>query len=230
VIEEDLDEVRGIAEDAMLIAGVHPLSLALLKPPGDHGADIVVGEGQVLGSYPNFGGPLLGVFACLQKHVRKMPGRVIGITNDADGGRAFCMTLQMREQHIRREKATSNICSNESLMAIASAVYMSILGRNGMRRVANECVVRTHEAMRRISSLDNFLAPAFAAEHFNEFVVKPNVPYDTVHRHLLDAGMHGGLPLKSHFPELGESALFAFTEAHTTSDIDRLVQVLESIE
>lgn len=227
---EDLEDVRYASKDAILIIGVNPISLGLLKPPSEYGADIVVGEGQILGSYPNFGGPLLGVFACLQRHVRKMPGRVIGITNDADGERAFCMTLQTREQHIRREKAASNICSNESLMAIASAVYMSILGRNGLGRVANDCVVRTREAMRRIGALDNLEAPAFTAEHFNEFVVKSKIPYDTIHRHLLDAGLHGGLPLESHFPELGESVLFAFTEVHTVSDIDRLVSVLEGIE
>ena len=229
VIEDGLDAVKDVSGDAMLIAGVNPISLALLKPPGDHGADIVVGEGQMLGSYPSFGGPLLGIFACLQKHVRKMPGRVIGITDDADGKRAFCMTLQTREQHIRREKATSNICSNESLMAIASAVYISVLGRNGLRKIANECVARTKEVARRIGTLDDYLAPAFASEYFNEFVVRSKISYDAVHKHLLHSGIHGGLPLKSHFPELEESALFAFTEVHTTSDIDRLVWALEGV-
>jgi glycine dehydrogenase subunit 1 len=229
IIEDELDAVRDAAGDAILIVGVNPISLALLKPPGDFGADIVVGEGQMLGSYSSFGGPLLGIFACLQGHVRKMPGRVIGITEDADGERAFCMTLQTREQHIRRERATSNICSNESLMAIASAVYMSVLGRNGLRRVAGECVSRAREAARRVASLDDFLAPAFAAEHFNEFVVRSKVSYDSVHRHLLRSGVHGGLPLKPHFPELEESALFAFTEVHAPNDIDRLVWALEGV-
>ncbi|MFQ5910942.1 MAG: aminomethyl-transferring glycine dehydrogenase subunit GcvPA [Thermoplasmata archaeon] len=230
VIEDKVDAVKSVAKDAILIVGVNPISLALLKSPGDHGADIVVGEGQLLGSYPSFGGPLLGIFACLQRHVRKMPGRVIGITTDADGERAFCMTLQTREQHIRREKATSNICSNESLMAVASAVYMSLLGRSGLRRVANECIIRTRQAMGRMGSLDNFLAPAFAGEHFNEFVMKSKVSYDAVHRHLLDSGVHGGLALKSQFPELEESAIFAFTETHSTSDIDRLVWALEGVK
>lgn len=229
VIEDDVEAIKDAAKDSILIVGANPISLALLRPPSDYGADIVVGEGQLLGSYPNFGGPLLGIFACLQKHVRKMPGRVVGITLDADGERAFCMTLQTREQHIRREKATSNICSNESLMAVASAVYISVLGRNGLREVANECVIRARHAMRRIGSLSNFLAPAFAAEHFNEFVVKSKVPYDAVHNYLLDSGIHGGLPLKPYFPELEESALFAFTETHTTSDIDRLVWALEGV-
>ncbi|MFQ6107595.1 MAG: aminomethyl-transferring glycine dehydrogenase subunit GcvPA [Thermoplasmata archaeon] len=229
VIEDECEAVRDIARDRILIVGVNPISLALLKPPGDYGADIVVGEGQILGSYPSFGGPLLGIFACLQKHVRKMPGRVIGVTTDADGERAFCMTLQTREQHIRRERATSNVCSNESLMAVASVVYMSLLGRNGLRKVANECVINTRRAMTRIGSLDHFLVPVFAAEHFNEFVMKSKISYGSVHRHLLDSGVHGGLPLKSHFPELDESALFAFTEMHTTSDMDRLVWALEGV-
>jgi glycine dehydrogenase subunit 1 len=229
IIEDELDAVREAAGDAVLIAGVNPISLALLKPPGDFGADIVVGEGQMLGSYPSFGGPLLGIFSCLQKHVRKMPGRVIGLTEDADGERAYCMTLQTREQHIRREKATSNICSNESLMAIASAVYMSVLGRDGLRRVANQSVLRAREAMKRIGSLDDFLVPAFAGEHFNEFVVRSKVSYAIVHKHLLQSGIHGGLPLKPHFPELEESALFALTEVHAPDDIDRLVWALEGV-
>src|SRR2546428_2824086 len=131
--EEDLEEIRSIAP-SLLIVGANPLSLAVIKAPGDLGADIVIGEGQPLGNAVNFGGPLIGVFACKEEHVRKMPGRIIGLTKDAEGERAFCMTLQTREQHIRRERAMSNICTNETLMAVTSAAYIAVLGPSGLRR------------------------------------------------------------------------------------------------
>jgi len=225
---ERIEEIREIAP-SVLIVGVNPLSLAVTRPPGDFGADIVIGEGQGLGNAVAFGGPLLGVFACREEHVRRMPGRVIGMTRDAEGRRAFCMTMQSREQHIRREKAMSNICTNETLLAVASAAYVSVLGANGLRRVASENIERARALAGRIAKVGGFHAPAFTGAHFNEFVVRSEVSYEHVHRSLLARGVHGGLSLESHFPELGHAALFATTETHRPADYDRLVAALESV-
>src|SRR2546426_123028 len=174
--EEDLEEIRSIAP-SLLIVGANPLSLAVIKAPGDLGADIVIGEGQPLGNAVNFGGPLIGVFACKEEHVRKMPGRIIGLTKDAEGERAFCMTLQTREQHIRRERAMSNICTNETLMAVTSAAYIAVLGPSGLRRVALENVRRAKRLAERIDPLESFEAPAVPGAHFNEVGVRSQVPY-----------------------------------------------------
>jgi glycine dehydrogenase subunit 1 len=225
---EHLKEIREIAP-TVLIVGANPLSLAVARPPGDFGADIVIGEGQPLGNAMAFGGPLLGIFACREEHIRRMPGRVIGMTRDADGRRAFCMTMQSREQHIRREKAMSNICTNETLLAVASAAYMSVLGANGLRRVATENIERARTLAARIAKVAGFHAPALRGTHFNEFVVRGEVPYEHVHRSLLSRGVHGGLSLEKHFPELGHAALFATTEMHRPADYDRLVAALETV-
>jgi glycine dehydrogenase subunit 1 len=226
--QEDLADIRSIAP-SLLIVGANPLALAVTKAPGDLGADIVIGEGQPLGNAVNFGGPLIGIFACRQEHLRKMPGRVIGLTRDAEGRRAFCMTLQTREQHIRRERAMSNICTNETLMAVASAAYVAVLGANGLRELAIDNIRRARSLAERIDPLEGFEAPAFPGAHFNEFVVRSEHSWDRVHRALLAAGVHGGLPLGRHFPELGESALFATTEVHSEADYERLLDALETI-
>ncbi len=226
--EEDLAEIRSIAP-SLLIVGANPLALAVTKAPGDFGADIVIGEGQPLGNAVNFGGPLIGVFACREEHLRKMPGRVIGLTKDADGRRAFCMTLQTREQHIRRERAMSNICTNEALMAVISAAYIAVLGADGLRRVALDNLRRAKRLAERIDALEAYEAPIFPGAHFNEFVVRAEKPWRKVHEGLLHAGVHGGLPLREHFPELGETALFATTEVHTDADYDRLIAGLEAV-
>jgi glycine dehydrogenase subunit 1 len=199
------------------------------KPPGEFGADIVIGEGQPLGNAVNFGGPLVGIFACTEEHMRKMPGRVIGLTRDVEGRRAFCMTLQTREQHIRRERAMSNICTNETLMAVVSAAYVAVLGPRGLRKVALENIRRAKQLAERIDPLESFEAPVFPGGHFNEFVVRSEIPYARVHRALLAAGVHGGLPLTARFPELGEAALFATTEVHTVADYERLLGALEGV-
>jgi len=225
---ERLDEIRD-SVSSLLIVGVNPLSLAVARPPGDFGADIVIGEGQALGNAVAFGGPLLGIFACREDHIRRMPGRVIGMTRDAEGRRAFCMTMQSREQHIRREKAMSNICTNETLLAVASAVYMSVLGANGLRRVATENIERARTLAARIAKVGGFHAPAFSGPHFNEFVVRTEVPYEHVHRSLLARGVHGGLSLETHFPELGHTALFATTEMHRPADYDKLAAAMEMV-
>ena len=227
--QEQLQEIRDLVGARVLVVGVNPLAQAVVRPPGDFGADIVIGEGQILGNAVNFGGPLLGIFACRQEHVRKMPGRIIGLTKDANGRRAFCMTLQTREQHIRRERAMSNICTNESLLAVASAAYVAILGAKGLRRVAAECIEKARDLARRIDALDGFAAPLFRGPHFNEFTVRHRGGYEGVHRSLLEKGIHGGSRLTLQLPELRDAALFAVTERHTQADLDRLIDALGSI-
>lgn len=230
VLEDDFDEVRRLSEGKVLVVGVNPLSLAVLKPPGEYGADIVVGEGQPLGLPMNFGGPLLGIFACSKEHLRKMPGRIVGLTQDKNGKRAFCLTLQTREQHIRREKATSNICTNESLCALASASYILLLGGRGLQRLALKNMELAKELTERINKVDGFEAPIFKAHHFNEFAARCDKDWSEINGHLIKQGIHGGLPLKTQFPELGNAALFAATELTDKEDIDRLISALEMIK
>ncbi len=231
--EENAQAIGEITHDmkALYIVGVDPISLGLLKAPGKYGADVVVGEGQPLGSHMSYGGPLLGIFACNHDNaiIRQMPGRIIGVTETiADKRRAYVMTLQTREQHIRREKATSNICSNEALCSVAGAVYLSLLGPNGLRDLAETCTSRAHYAIRRINDLEGVKAPHFNAYHFKEFTVQYERKRATeVNRTLLLYGYQGGKPLKGEFPELGESALFCVTEMHTKKDIDGLVAAIK---
>ena len=236
-IEEGVEAIGEVAHDskALFIVGVDPISLGLLKPPGDYDADIVIGEGQPLGNHMNFGGPLLGIFACKDqpRMIRQMPGRLIGMTETLEGSkRAFAMTLQTREQHIRREKATSNICSNQALCALASAVYLSLLGPKGMRELSEVVASRARYAMRRIGELPGVRAPVFNSFHFKEFTVKFRTKsVSETHLSLLDRGIHGGKSLVNEFPELEETALYSVTEMHTKRDIDRLVTVLgEALE
>mgnify|MGYP000315351774 FL=1 len=233
-VEENVDAISEVAHDAgaLLIVGVDPISLGLLRPPGDYGADIVVGEGQPLGNHMNFGGPLLGIFACRgdPKMIRQMPGRIIGMTTTVDGSeRGFVMTLQTREQHIRRERATSNICTNQALCAVAAAVYLSLLGPNGLRELAELITSRAHYAMRRIGELTGVRAPIFSSYHFKEFTVSFEKSVEEVNRGLLARGIHGGKSLIEEFPELGETALYCVTELHSKEDIDLLVSALEEV-
>ncbi len=227
-LEEQLGEIRA-ATDVPLVVGINPIAQAILKKPADFGADIVIGEGQALGNAVNFGGPLLGIFATRQEHVRRMPGRVIGLTKDAEGHRAFCMTLQTREQHIRREKAMSNICTNESLLSVASAAYMAVLGSNGLRRAAVDSMRKARDLAAAIRAIPGFEAPIFKGPHFNEFTVRHEGGYEAVHRTLLAKGLHGGTPHARHLKELGDFALFAVTERHTKAELDRLLEALRSV-
>ncbi len=213
--------------DVALVVGTDPISLGVLKAPGDYGADIAIGEGQSLGAPMNFGGPLLGIFACRQEHVRKMPGRVIGMTKDADGERAFCMTLQTREQHIRRSKATSNICTNEALMAVAASAYLSVLGKEGLQTLAKANISRARRLADLIDELDGYDSPIFDARHFNEFVIKTPTRPEKVNKLLLRKGIIGGLPLQKHVPRLSDHILLCTTEMHSDGDQDRLVAALK---
>lgn len=229
VFDDNVVDIRNIVKNALLIVGVNPLSLAILRPPGEYGADIVVGEGQPLGNPMNFGGPTLGIFACKEELVRKMPGRLIGLTKDSKGRRAFCMVLQTREQHIRREKATSNICSNEALCAVAAAVYISTLGREGLEEVARINIWKAKKLCEEIDRIAGFKAPLFNSPHFNEFVVKVPIDPVTLNKKLLNDGIQGGYPLKKDFPELGNSMLFAVTEKCTDEDEIKLITALKKI-
>ncbi|MEM0218080.1 MAG: aminomethyl-transferring glycine dehydrogenase subunit GcvPA [Desulfurococcaceae archaeon] len=235
VLEPHVKAVGEIAHDrkALLITGVYPVALGLVKSPGEVGADIAVAEGQPLGIGLNYGGPYLGVFATRfdMNLVRQMPGRIIGLTVSKTGERSFAMILQTREQHIRREKATSNICTNEALMAIAAAVYLSMLGKNGVVKLAEVNYYRAHYAWIKLKKA-GFNVEVFKGEFFNEFPVSFNetgLRYQYIHDELLKRGIHGGLYIGDYYPELGETALYAFTELHFKEDIDKLVDALVEI-
>ncbi len=228
ILSEKVKETSEIAKEKgkILIVGIDPIALGAIKPPSEFDADIVIGEGAYLGNPVGFGGPSLGIFATRKKYLMKTPGRLIGMGKDVEGKRAFLMILQAREQHIRRHRATSNICTNEALCAIASAVYMSLLGKNGMRKLAKLNIYLGQKLAKMINSLEGFRAPYFPGFHFNEFVVySEEDPYE-VHERLLSRGVHGGLILKPHFPDLDHHALYATTEMHTEADYRRLILAL----
>jgi glycine dehydrogenase subunit 1 len=214
------------AVGALLIVAANPVALGLLKPPGAMGADIVVGEGQGLGAGLNFGGPYLGFFATKMEHVRRMAGRLVGQTVDAEGKRGFVLTLSTREQHIRREKATSNICTNEGLVALAAAVYMAALGKCGMRRVAELCYHKAHYAAEQIAGLKGYTVLQ-DQPFFNEFVVRCPRPVAEVNRRLLqDWGIIGGYDLGRDYTHLKKHMLLCVTEMNTREEIDTLVEAL----
>ena len=229
-IETQVDEIGSEAHDngALFMVGVDPTSLGVLRPPGDYGADVVIGEGQPLGNPQNFGGPLLGIFACRGdlRSVRQMPGRIVGLTTTLDESRlGYCMAMQTREQHIRREKATSNICTNEALCAVASAMYLALLGPNGMRELGEMIAFRASYAIRLLSSIAGVRVPIFRSAHFKEFTVnfeETGFQVRDVNEELLKHGIQGGKDLSLDFPELGQTALYCVTEMHTKSSIDRL--------
>src|SRR5690606_3705576 len=217
---------RGVG--ALYVAVVEPVSLALLQPPGAYGAHIAVGDGQPLGNALSFGGPSVGFFAIRQELLRRMPGRIVGQTVDAEGRRAFVLTLQTREQHIRRERATSNICTNEALNALAAAVYLALLGPRGLREVAQLSLQKAHYLYERLRAVRGIQVP-WEAPFFQEFVVRLPADPEEINRRLLDAGIIGGLPLGRYYPELADSMLLCVTEARTREEMDRLVDVLEQL-
>jgi len=236
-LETQVKAISEIAHDAgaLCIVGVDPTSLGVLEAPGNYGADIVVGEAQPLGNPMNFGGPLIGLFACRgdMRLIRQMPGRIIGMTTTKDGSRrGFCMALGTREQHIRREKATSNICTNEALCAVAAAVCMALLGPKGLRELGETILYKSHYAMKRLNSISGVKAPLFKAPHFKEFVAnfdESGLSVEQIHKAVLKRGVHGGKPLVGEYPELGQSMLLCVTEVHTKKDIDRLVDAVREV-
>ena len=210
------------AAGALKIVSVDPMSLGMLKPPGEYGADVVTAEGQSLGVAQSFGGPYVGLFACKSKHLRQMPGRIVGQTVDSQGRTGYVLTLQTREQHIRRERATSNICTTESLVALATTVYMAALGKQGMRDIANLCYHKAHYAARQISQIKGFRLSS-TAPFFREFTVScPTSPAE-INKHLLGKAIIGGLDVSSKVPN---GMLFCVTEVNTRADIDKLVKEL----
>lgn len=216
------------AAGALLSVAVNPLALAIFTPPGQFGADIVTGEGQLLGIPLSYGGPYLGIFATKQEYVRKMAGRLVGETVDNRGQRAYVLTLTAREQHIRREKATSNICTNQGLMALASTVYMSLLGKEGLREVAELNYHKAHYAAQQIAALPGYRLWS-DAPFFNEFAVHCSQPVSEINAHLLDHDVLGGYNLGQDYPGMENVMLLAVTEMNSREDIDLLVDVLSEV-
>jgi glycine dehydrogenase subunit 1 len=225
---EELEELAELAHQAgaLLIVIADPISLGLLKSPGDSGADIVVGEGQSLGTPMQFGGPYLGIMACREQFVRRLPGRIAGQTTDRRDKRCWVLTLQTREQHIRREKATSNICTNQGLFALRASVYMAAMGPYGMRQVAELCLQKSHYALEQITASGR-LQPAFNKAFFKEFVVRDShQDVQGILDDALAAGIFAGVPLGQWYPELDDCLLVAVTEKRTKSEIDSLATQL----
>jgi glycine dehydrogenase subunit 1 len=213
---------------ALLAVVINPTALGLLKPPGEFGADIVVGEGQPLGIPMSFGGPYLGLFATKNELVRRISGRLVGETVDADGETGYVLTLTAREQHIRRERATSNICTNQGLMATASAIYLSLLGKHGLRKVAELCYHKAHYAADRINQIPGY-SLCVDAPFFHEFVVCCPRPVADINQRLLEYGFLGGYDLGQNYPSLKDHMLVAVTETVTRQDIDNFCSILEEV-
>jgi glycine dehydrogenase subunit 1 len=226
---EELEEVGALARAAgalFVVAVAEPVSLGLLKPPGECGADIVAGEGQPLGCPVGYGGPNLGFFATRERHMRHMPGRLVGQTLDREGRTGYVLTLATREQHIRREKATSNICTSESLVGLMAIIFMSLLGRQGMREVATQNLQKAAYARARVAKVPGY-ALRFGGPAFNEFVVAcgRRKPAD-VNRALWGRKILGGVELGRYYPELADCLLCCVTEMHSREQIDGLAAAL----
>ena len=216
-------------QDALLVVSCYPISLGILKTPGAMGADIVTGEGQSLGIPMSFGGPYLGFMASRKQYVRKMPGRIVGQTTDALGRRAYVLTLQAREQHIRREKATSNICSNEALCALTALVYMSLLGKEGLKETAQICANKASYAYKRLTAIPG-VEPHFKARwSFNEFVLDLPCEAADVIAKLIEKGFAAGFPLSRYYKGMENSMLISITEKRTKQQIGMLAEALESV-
>jgi glycine dehydrogenase subunit 1 len=226
---EDLRDTAAIAHErgALLVVAVDPLALAILEPPGAVGADIVVGEGQALGNHLNFGGPYLGLFACRRDLVRRMPGRLAGATVDLDGHRGFTLTLQTREQHIRREKATSNICTNVALVALGATIYLSLLGKEGLRKAATLSTAKAHYAAQVLGQVPG-VSVRFTTPFFKEFALQLPKSPDRVLRSLRKRRILGGVALGQFERSLRDSVLVAVTERRTRAEIDAYAEALAS--
>ena len=226
-IIEDLTEISRLdhAAGALLVVYCDPIALGLLKPPGELGADIAVGEGQPLGNTLSYGGPYLGFFAAKEKLLRKMPGRIVGQTVDRNGNPGFVLTMQTREQHIRREKATSNICSNEALCALAATIYLTAMGPHGLKETAVQCLSKAKYAHDALIATGLF-APLFGKPFFREFALEYKGNITALNKKLLAAGMLGGYLLDKNYPEYKNAWLVAVTEKRTKAEIDALVKAV----
>lgn len=230
-IIEDLEATSEIVHKvkrAGLIASVDPISLGILKRPGDLGVDVVVGEGQGMGIPLSFGGPYLGFIATSKNYMRKLPGRIVGQTEDMDGKRSFVLTLTAREQHIRREKATSNICSNQGLNTLAATIYMVTLGKKGLREVALQSTKKAHYAFKKLTESGKY-KPLFNKPFFKEFAVSSDVNADKIIEELRKEDIIGGYHLGIDYPQFKNAIMYAVTEKRTKDEIDKLSSVLEGI-
>ncbi|MEJ7900546.1 MAG: aminomethyl-transferring glycine dehydrogenase subunit GcvPA, partial [Thermomicrobiales bacterium] len=228
-IEDVAELAREVqAAGAMLVVSTSPVPLGLLKSPGQLGADVVTAEGQSLGVAQSYGGPYVGLLGARQKLIRQMPGRIAGITKDSEGKRGYVLTLQTREQHIRREKATSNICTNQGLMATAATVHMATLGPEGFREVSRASYQNAHYLADQLTQLDGFTL-AYDSAFFNEFTVGTPIPASDVNATLLEAGILGGYDLGRDDNSLANYLLLAATELNTKASIDRFVGVVASM-
>jgi len=225
---EDLAALAPVAKStgALLVVAVDALTLGVLRPPGDFGADVAVGEGQPLGNRLDYGGPSVGFFAAREEHIRRMPGRIAGETTDVDGRRGFVLTLQTREQHIRREKATSNICTSQQLNALAATIYLSWLGRPGIVELGELMTQRTAYARERLAAVEG-IEPLHAQPAVREFAVSLDAPVDGVLRRCAADGINAGYPLGHDYPEWPNGLLIAITERRTRAHIDLLADALE---
>lgn len=228
---EKAEQIGKLAHDqgALFIMSVNPVSIGLLKSPGELGADIVVGEGQPFGNPLNYGGPYLGYLATRDKYVRRMPGRIVGATTDKNGKKGYVLTLQAREQHIRREKATSNICSNEALCALAFTIHLTGLGKKGLKDMANLNLQKAHYAAQEIAKLPG-MRLAYDQPFFHEFVIETKVNPTQINQELLKDKIIGGLDLSRFYPELDHHLLFCVTETKSKADIDQLVARLGEVK
>lgn len=207
----------------------NPTALGILKPPGAFNADIAVGDGQPLGIPLSYGGPYLGIFTIKDQYVRKMAGRLVGETVDEDGARAYVLTLTAREQHIRREKSTSNICTNQGLMALASTIYLSLLGKSGFKQVANLCYQKAHYAADQITQIPGYKMAFPDTPFFHEFVIETPKPVSEINAHLEEHWILGGYDLSQEYPELDHHLLVAVTEKITKENIDEFVEALAEV-
>lgn len=225
-----VDDVDRVAQwiksyQGLLVMAVDPISLGILKAPGEYGADIVVGDAGCLGNPISFGGPSVGFFAVTgMKLIRRMPGRIVGQTTDRDGNIGYVLTLQAREQHIRREKATSNICTNQALNALTATIYLALLGPQGIKQVAYQCLQKTAYLRRKLEAAGFKLR--FNAPVFKEFVIQADWDWEEINQRLLEHGYLGGFPLKLADPNLSDCTLIAVTEARTKAEMDRFVDLL----
>ncbi len=227
---EDMPRVRKISAStgSLFVAVVNPISLGIVQCPGEYGADIAIGEGQPLGNHISYGGPYLGFMVSSKSLVHKIPGRIVGKTIDMSGASGFCLTLQAREQHIRREKATSNICTNQSLMALRATIYLSVLGQKGVQQVAELNVQQSHFTAKMLAEVPGY-SLAFQKPFFNEFVLKTPRPAKEVVSALAQKNIFAGLALDQFYPELTHHLLVCVTETKSDSQIESFVNALKSI-
>ena len=233
ILDENVPSLREVVGKSMIISYVDPVSLGVIRPPGDYDSDIAVAEGQSLGVHKNLGGPLLGIMSFKREHIRKSPGRIIGESVDSDGKKAYVMTLQTREQHIRREKAMSNICSNQALMAVAASTYLSILGKKGLRNVALKTASNMKKLIETFRHVEGYNPDLFSGKHFLDLPVKAPVDNEKLRKSLLEKNIQGAIPFDSILPNLSDlfrnTSFFSVTEKHNDDDFSALKSALEVV-